>query len=219
MSESPITWLPEDFSGPFPSTKMAFKEPNGLLAVGGNLEPGTLIEAYKHGIFPWYSDQQPILWWAPDPRCVLFPEKIHISRSLQRVLNKNIFDISINTSFREVMLACAEPRKDSSGTWINSNMINAYCKLHEIGRAHSIECWYENKLVGGIYGVLSGQVFSGESMFSLMDNASKVALVHLFEILHPALLDAQVYSEHLGSLGAERLPRDHFESLLRQYSE
>jgi leucyl/phenylalanyl-tRNA--protein transferase len=210
-------WLPDNFSGPFPTTKLALVEPDGLLAAGGNLEPDTILQAYRQGIFPWYNYDQPILWWSPNPRCVLFPEKLHISRSLKRTLNNNPFEIKIDSAFRETMHACAKPRKDERGTWINDDIIDAYFTLHELGHAHSIECWHKNKLVGGMYGVQLGQVFYGESMFSHMKDASKVAMVYLCNTIKPALLDVQVYSKHLESMGAENIDRYDFEQLLKQY--
>jgi leucyl/phenylalanyl-tRNA--protein transferase len=217
MSDTPIIWLADGFTGPFPPTKLALSEPDGLLAAGGNLEPETLLQAYKQGIFPWYNDDQPILWWSPALRCVLYPEKMHISRSLKRTLNKNLFEIKMNTAFKKTMLACAKPRKNERGTWINQDMIEAYCTLHELGHAHSIECWFENRLVGGVYGVQIGQIFFGESMFSRMKDASKVAMVYICNTIKPALIDAQVYSKHLESMGAENIDRDDFEQLLKQY--
>ena len=221
LKEPPIIWLPEDFQGPFPSPNLALLEPDGLLAAGGNLKPDTLLQAYKQGIFPWYSGNQPILWWSPNPRCVLYPEKLHISRSLQRTLNKAPYAIKENTAFKQVVLECAAPREDNDnehpGTWITDAMVDAYCDLHKMGHAHSIECWQDNKLVGGIYGVKLGQVFFGESMFSRMKDASKVAMVHLCENHKYRLIDAQVYSEHLESLGAECIDRYDFIQELNTY--
>lgn len=221
LKEPPIIWLPEDFQGPFPSPNLALLEPDGLLAAGGNLKPDTLLQAYKQGIFPWYSGNQPILWWSPNPRCVLYPEKLHISRSLKRTLNKAPYVIKENTAFKQVVLECAAPREsndnETPGTWITEAMVDAYCELHEMGHAHSIECWQGNKLVGGIYGVELGQVFFGESMFSHMKDASKVAMVHLCENHKYRLIDAQVHSEHLESLGAECIDRYDFIQELNTY--
>lgn len=225
MKKPPIIWLPENFQGPFPSPDLALLEPDGLLAAGGNLKPDTLLQAYKQGIFPWYSQNQPVLWWSPDPRCVLYPEKLHISRSLKRTLNQAPYTIRENTAFEQVMIECAAPRetdnKETTGTWITEAMIEAYCELHELGHAHSIECWQENKLVGGIYGLQIGQVFFGESMFSHTKDASKVAMVYLCETQKPRpklkLIDAQVYSEHLESLGAECIDRYDFIQQLTRY--
>lgn len=221
MKEPPIIWLPEDFQGEFPSPDLALLEPDGLLAAGGNLKPDTLLQAYKRGIFPWYSQSQPILWWSPNPRCVIYPEKLHISHSLRRTLNKAPYTIRENTAFKQVMLECALPRKITNselpGTWITVEMTDAYCKLHEMGHAHSIECWHDNNLVGGIYGLQIGQVFFGESMFSRMKDASKVAMVHLCRNRKIKLIDAQVHSEHLESLGAECIDRDDYIQQLNTY--
>ncbi len=235
MHQPPIIWLPDNFRGPFPSPELATIDPDGLLAAGGNLRINTLLQAYRQGIFPWYSYDQPILWWSPNPRCVVFPDKLHISRSLQRTINKQTFEIRLDTAFREVMLACAAPRDqpasdifnsaqprmpdeiDTSSTWITPAMLEAYCELHHLGHARSVECWQNNQLVGGIYGVHLGKVFFGESMFSHVRDASKVALRAVFDQLRPALLDAQVHSSHLESLGAEMIQRDRFLQLLDQY--
>ena len=154
-------------------------DPDGLLAAGGNLNPDTLLQAYRQGIFPWYSGDQPILWWSPNPRCVLFPDKFHVSRSFRRSLNQHRFEIRRNTAFHEVMQACAEPRADQDGTWITDEMLDAYCTLHDMGYGHSVECWQDNELVGGIYGLQIGGVFFGESMFSRKKNASKIAIHHI----------------------------------------
>jgi len=216
MNDTPI-YLAENFSGSFPSTQFALTEPDGLLAVGANLKPETLLQAYSQGIFPWYSDDQPILWWSPNPRCVLYPQKLKISRSLRKTLNKNIYEVRTDTAFREVMQACAEPRKDDKGTWIDKDMLQAYCQLHELGYAHSIECWYKNKLVGGLYGIKIGAMFFGESMFSKKTDASKVALEYLCNTVKPELIDVQVYSEHMASLGAELIDREKFIEQVNSY--
>ncbi|MCW8851191.1 MAG: leucyl/phenylalanyl-tRNA--protein transferase [Gammaproteobacteria bacterium] len=215
---SQIPWL-EDNNFIFPDVSSALTEPDGLLAASALLTPELVIHAYQQGIFPWYSDGQPVLWWSPDPRCVLFPESFHISRSLKRTLNSNQFEIKTDTSFRQVMLACAQPRIDKdgiseSGTWITDAMLQVYCELHEKGIAHSIECWHEGELVGGIYGLVIGDIFFGESMFSKMKDASKVAMHYLCTIIKPYLVDAQVYSEHLQSLGAEEIDRRDFVALI-----
>ena len=215
---SQIPWL-EDNNFIFPDVSSALTEPDGLLAASALLTPELVIHAYQQGIFPWYSDGQPVLWWSPDPRCVLFPESFHISRSLKRTLNSNQFEIKTDTSFRQVMLACAQPRIDKdgiseSGTWITDAMLQVYCELHEKGIAHSIECWHEGELVGGIYGLIIGDIFFGESMFSKMKDASKVAMHYLCTIIKPYLVDAQVYSEHLQSLGAEEIDRRDFVALI-----
>ena len=215
---SQITWL-EDNNFTFPDVSDALMEPDGLLAASKCLTPELVIDAYQQGIFPWYSDGQPVLWWSPDPRCVLFPEKLHISRSFRRTLNSGHFEIKTDTSFRQVMLACAAPRiaKDGiseSGTWITDSMLQVYCELHDRGIAHSVECWHEGELVGGIYGLVLGDIFFGESMFSRMKDASKVAMHHLCTIIKPYMVDAQVYSEHLESLGAEEIERRDFVDLV-----
>ncbi len=211
---SKITWL-EDNNFQFPGVDAALTEPDGLLAASERLTADLVIQAYRQGIFPWYSDGQPVLWWSPNPRCVLYPEKFHISRSFKRTLNNNPFEIKTDTAFREVMLACAKPRtrdeaSDEAGTWITQKMLDVYCQLHESGIAHSIECWHQNQLVGGMYGLVIGDVFFGESMFSKKRDASKVAMFHLCTQIKPSLVDAQVYSEHLATLGAEEINREDF---------
>ena len=216
--EPPIFWLAEDFSGPFPSPSKALKDPDGLLAAGANLEPATLVQAYHQGIFPWYSENQPILWWSPDPRCVLYPKNFHISRSFKRTLNKGHFVIKTNTAFRDVMLACAESRPDQNGTWIMPEIIDAYCLLNTMGKATSVECWYEDKLVGGVYGLNLGNVFFGESMFSRMKDASKTAMHYICHTMKPAMVDAQVHSDHLVSLGAEMINRKHFLNEINEHT-
>jgi len=195
----------------FPPVEAA--TPEGLLAVGGDLSSDRLLEAYRHGIFPWYNPGQPILWWSPDPRAVLDPEKIRISRSLRKTFRRGHFTIRFDTAFHEVMLACAAPRANSSGTWITDEMVRAYGRLHELGFAHSIETWSDERLVGGLYGVALGGVFFGESMFARTTDASKVALVALTRQLRSwgyVLIDCQVPSDHLVSLGAENIPRALF---------
>ena len=202
---------PGDLS--FPPVDSA--SPEGLLAVGGDLRPERLLEAYRHGIFPWYSDDQPILWWSPDPRTVLFPEKLHISRSLKRSLRPGIFTVTFDTCFRDVMQHCAKPRPQypDSGTWITAEMLEAYSKLHELGYAHSVETWQEGQLVGGLYGVELGGAFFAESMFMKVDDASKVALVSLVRQLQTwgfRLMDCQQSSRHVLAFGAEEIPRRDF---------
>ena len=206
---SSIVWL-EDNNYEFPPVEQALTEPDGLLAAGGSLTPELLLQAYHHGIFPWYSEGQPVLWWSPDPRCVLFPEKLKISRSLKKTLRKNLFTVKQDTAFREVMLNCAKPRKDDAGTWITHNMLEAYCRMHELGYAHSIECWQQDDLAGGLYGIAIGGMFFGESMFSKQADASKVALEYLCNTVKPKLIDVQVYSRHMERLGAEMIPRAKF---------
>ena len=197
----------------FPPLESALAEPNGLLAVGGDLTPERLQLAYRSGIFPWYEDDQPILWWSPDPRSVLFPHKLKISRSLRKTLRRNQFSITFDAAFSEVLHLCAQKRPYSKGTWITQEMEDAYNTLHGRGIAHSVESWFEGQLVGGLYGLAMGSLFFGESMFSLKTDASKVALVYLVGQLQNwgfQLIDCQIQSEHLDSLGAEELPRTEF---------
>lgn len=197
----------------FPPTATALHEPNGLLAVGGDLSPGRLIHAYQQGIFPWFSEEDPILWWSPNPRAVFFPDKLHISRSLAKTNKKPNWQVTINNHFAEVVHACANQRVDNEGTWITEEMIEAYCKLHKLGHAHSVEVWFDNKLVGGLYGVSVGRAFCGESMFHQKTDASKVALLRFakhFELNGGQLIDCQVGNPHLFSLGAINLQRERF---------
>ncbi|HEY9149013.1 MAG TPA: leucyl/phenylalanyl-tRNA--protein transferase [Gammaproteobacteria bacterium] len=211
--EGPFWLEPDSDPAHFPDPQYALVEPDGLLAVGGDLSPARLLNAYRQGIFPWYSDGQPILWWSPNPRCVLYPEQLKVSRSLRKTLRKQPFQVTLDRAFAEVIAACSEPRPDQDGTWITEEMQQAYIQLHRIGLAHSVECWEGERLVGGLYGVSLGKVFFGESMFSRRSDASKVALVHLAEQLKMwgfGLIDCQVYSEHLASLGAQEVPRETF---------
>jgi len=210
LADPPIIWLPDNFEGKFPSPSLALLDPDGLLAAGGNLKTETLLQAYSQGIFPWYSEGQPILWWSPNSRCVLYPENFHVSRSFRRTINNNPFTVKTNTAFRQVMQECTKPRPEQDGTWILDEMIEAYCNLHALGKAISIECWFKNNLVGGIYGLWINDIFYGESMFSRMKDASKVAMFHICTELKPQLIDAQVESKHLISLGAEMIDRDIF---------
>ena len=215
---SSIVWL-EDNDYEFPPAEQALTEPNGLLAAGGSLSPEILLKAYRHGIFPWYSQEQPVLWWSPDPRCVLFPENLKISRSLRKTLNKDLFVIKQDMAFRDVMLNCAKPRKDEAGTWITREILDAYTRMYELGYAHSIECWQDNVLVGGLYGISLGEMFFGESMFSKVPDASKVALEYLCNSVKPKLIDVQVHSKHMERLGAEMIPRTEFIKYLAQYCD
>jgi leucyl/phenylalanyl-tRNA--protein transferase len=197
----------------FPPVELA--SPEGLLAVGGDLRAERLLEAYRHGIFPWYNPGQPILWWSPDPRAVLFPSKLKVARSLRKTLRRKKFDVTLDTAFRDVMRQCALPRpgNPAGGTWIMPEMIEAYGVLHDRGLAHSVESWREGKLVGGLYGVAMGKAFFGESMFSNETDASKVAFVHLVRQLERwgyAFIDCQISSAHLFSLGAEEIRRQDF---------
>jgi len=223
VASPPLRWLdPNDVEAPFPDVEHALKEPDGLLAIGGDLSPARLLRAYRHGIFPWYSDDQPILWWSPDPRSVLYPERLQVSRSLRRTLKKKIFTVTADSVFRRVIQCCAEPRAAGGGTWLTDDMIEAYCRLHTMGYAHSIETWHQDELVGGLYGLSLGRVFFGESMFSRRSDASKVAFVHLVEHLQIwgyVLIDCQVASAHLSSLGAETIPRRDFIGILNRYCD
>jgi leucyl/phenylalanyl-tRNA--protein transferase len=192
-------------------------EPNGLLAIGGDLSVQRLLAAYRRGIFPWFSEGQPILWWSPDPRMVLFPAEFVVSRSLRRRIAEARFDIRIDTAFADVIRACAGPRDGASGTWITSAMIAAYEELHRAGHAHSVEAWRDGRLVGGLYGVALDRVFFGESMFAQETDASKVALAHLVAQCRRqdvGLIDCQQDTRHLASLGARTVPRSLFAGLL-----
>ena len=205
---------------PFPPTTAALAEPNGLLAVGGILDADTLLRAYRRGIFPWYEAPQPVLWWTPDPRSVLFPDELHVSRSLGRTLRRARFRLSVDRDFSAVMEACAAPRPGQSGTWIGAEMLHAYGELHALGYAHSIEVrGVDDALLGGLYGVALGGAFFGESMFSRETDASKVALVALVHCLRRGggqIVDCQVQNPHLDSLGARDIPRLDFEERLAQ---
>jgi leucyl/phenylalanyl-tRNA---protein transferase len=213
-----IRWLaPGDSPSVFPDVSEALDDPAGLLAGGGDLSPERLMEAYRRGIFPWYSAGQPVLWWSPDPREVLFPAQFHVSRSLRRHLRRASYRITENQAFRQVVSACAAPRPGQpdamTGTWITAEMQSAYCELRDLGLAHSIEVWSGERLVGGLYGVRSGGVFSGESMFSRESNASKAALAWLAGVAPERgirLIDCQMPTAHLRSLGSRPLPRTEF---------
>lgn len=192
---------------------------DGILAIGGDLSPERLQLAYASGIFPWFEEDQPIIWWSPNPRMVLFLEDLVVSKSMRNILNRNIFKVTFNQNFREVILHCQQVKRDGqNGTWITNDMIEAYCKLHDLGKAKSIEVWQDNQLVGGLYGVDLGPVFCGESMFSLVSNASKVAfiaLVNHLKINNYRLLDCQVYNDHLASLGCVEIDREDFMRILK----
>jgi leucyl/phenylalanyl-tRNA--protein transferase len=212
-----IPWLgPES---PFPPLEAALLRPNGLLAVGGDLSPSRLIEAYRHGIFPWFNEGEPILWWSPDPRMVLFPQELKISRSLRKTLKRGNYEIRADSAFKQVMEACAAPRGEHTGTWIHAEMMAAYGRLHEMGMAHSMETWIEGELVGGLYGVGQGKMFFGESMFSRVSDASKIAFVHLVAQLQRCgfeMIDCQMKTEHLASLGAREISRNEFRQKLKE---
>jgi leucyl/phenylalanyl-tRNA--protein transferase len=202
----------------FPPVSEALTEPNGLLAAGGDLTPERLLAAYRQGIFPWYQEGQPILWWSPDPRAVLMPDALKVSRSLRRSLKKRRFEFRVDTAFERVVAACAEPRGYGGGTWITAEMAAAYERLHRLGWAHSFETWADGLLVGGLYGVGIGRVFFAESMFTRVTDASKVALVHGVDLLRSRnieLVDCQVASAHTRSLGVVDIPRSEFLSLIR----
>lgn len=218
-----LQWLSPDPYADFPPVESALTDPDGLLAAGGDLSTQRLIKAYQQGIFPWYSEGEPILWWSPDPRFVLYPEQLKISKSLAKNVRNSALRISMDSAFAEVISNCAQqPRKDQPGTWITQGMQRAYINMHRLGHAHSVECWQGDELVGGLYGFSSGQVFCGESMFSQQSNASKIALVYLCRFIHHhgfKLIDSQVYTEHLERLGARMIPRSEYIKTLQQVTE
>ena len=209
-------YLDEKTSFQFPSVESATEE--GIVAVGGNLSPGMLLSAYRQGIFPWYSPGEPILWWSPDPRFILFPEELHISKSMTRLLKRGVFEIRFDTAFDRVIEACRTvPRPGQDGTWITDEVVEGYTRLHTLGYAHSVEAWQGEALVGGLYGIHLGRVFFGESMFSNEPNASKTALVALVDLARNqglSFIDCQYYTPHLERLGARNLPRREFLRLL-----
>lgn len=201
----------------FPPVHMARED--GILAVGGDLQPERLLLAYSNGIFPWYSEGEPIIWWSPDPRFVIFPHEIVINKSLRKVIKKEQFSITYDTAFRQVMEGCGGPRKHEDGTWITPEMLEAYCRLHELGFAHSVEAWFEGELAGGLYGISLGKAFFGESMFTRVSNASKVAFVTLAKKLMDldfAFIDSQVHTDHLQRFGAVHIPREDYIDLLSE---
>ena len=204
---------------PFPPISRALRSPNGLLCAGAELSPERLVDAYSHGIFPWFSEGDPILWWSPDPRMVLFPGELKVSRSLRKSVARGVYETRVDTAFAEVMRECARPRDAHGGTWIVPEMVEAYTRLHELGHAHSVESWLDGELAGGLYGVALGKVFFGESMFARAPDASKVALVKLVERLLAhgyRLIDCQQATAHLASLGAREIPRAQFATLVRE---
>ncbi len=214
-----LPWLDEEHVI-FPPPAQALAKPSGLLAAGGNLNPETLLNAYQQGIFPWYSEGEPILWWSPEPRLILEPEHIKISKSLRKSLKKNPFLVTMDRAFSAVMQHCAAPRSYTDETWITHQMFDAYCQLNRLGYAHSVECWQDGELAGGLYGVSCGRAFFGESMFSLKSNASKIALVHLCGQLQKwgyRLIDCQTESDHLFSMGAHSVSRETFTQLLKKH--
>lgn len=212
---------PSDDTQLFPPVENALTDPNGLLAVGGSLSVERLKNAYHAGIFPWYGEGDPVLWWSPDPRLVLWPERLHVSKSLRKVLRKNIFSFSFDKAFEAVIAGCAEPRRNARGTWLTREMRMAYIELHRGGYAHSFEAWCHGVLVGGLYGVALGRMFYGESMFHRSTDASKAAFVYAVKCLSfwgYRLIDCQVYTDHLVSLGAESIPRAEFVRMVSLYS-
>ncbi|BCB27127.1 leucyl/phenylalanyl-tRNA--protein transferase [Sulfurimicrobium lacus] len=215
-----IAWLhPGDA---FPHVTQALHDPNGLLAAGGDLSVPRLLEAYRHGIFPWFNPGDPILWWSPDPRMVLFPAELKVSRSLRKTLKKRDYEIRVDSAFRAVMQACGAPRAGAGGTWISDEMVAAYSALHGKGLAHSVEIWRNGELVGGLYGVALGRMFYGESMFSRATDASKIAFVHLVKQLERwgfGMIDCQMKTAHLATLGAREIPRAAFVLGLAQLIE
>jgi leucyl/phenylalanyl-tRNA---protein transferase len=216
-------WIPAHASPyDFPPLEQALEHPDGLLAIGGDLTPSRIMVAYRQGIFPWYSEDQPILWWSPSQRLVLFPECLKISRSLAKTLRQNKFTVTMDQNFAQVIQECAGPRHHQPGTWITEDIKIAYGQLHHYYFAHSVETWYQGQLVGGLYGVSLGKVFFGESMFSKMSDASKVALVYLVQQLQRwgyELIDCQVHTQHLQKLGAVEIPRQHYRTLLDRLSD
>ena len=210
----PIPWLaPDDETTPLPDPETALSEPNGLLAIGASLSPRRLEAAYRAGVFPWFSPGEPILWWSPDPRAIITPAGLHISRSLRRALRRADYTVSLDRAFDAVVAGCAEPRPDQAGTWITRDMRAAYSRLHVHGLAHSIEVWRDAALIGGLYGVSLGGAFFGESMFSRASNASKIAMVWLIRQLQAwgfDFLDCQMPTGHLRRMGAETIPRKRF---------
>jgi leucyl/phenylalanyl-tRNA--protein transferase len=210
-----IPWLrPGD---EFPPLTRALREPNGLLAAGGDLATETLLRAYRRGIFPWFDDDDPILWWSPDPRMVLFPKELHVSRSMRKTLRSRQFEVTADREFLQVIMGCRKPRDGIDGTWITDLMVDAYLELHRAGYAHSIETWIDGELAGGLYGVAIGRAFFGESMFTRVTDASKIALIALARQLHAwrfGVIDCQMRTQHLASFGAREIPRAEFAQLL-----
>ena len=212
-----IMLLQEDT--PFPPVTQALQHPNGLLAAGGDLSPARLLAAYRLGIFPWFGEGDPILWWSPDPRMVLIPAEFKLSKSLRKTLRRGAYQLRTDTAFEQVMRACAAPRDGQDGTWIQEEMVRAYCELHHLGYAHSVETWMDDELVGGLYGVSIGKMFYGESMFSRRSDTSKIALAHLCAQLQRwefGMIDCQMNTAHLATLGAHEIPRKEFLSQLQE---
>lgn len=221
MPMKPITWLHPD-NLEFPPVSEAFADPPGLLAAGGDLQPERLLAAYARGIFPWYDDTSPILWWSPDPRMVLEPAQVHVSRSLAKVIRQARFRITMDVAFTEVVRQCATLRAEREGTWITDEMQLAYTDLHHLGHAHSVEVWQDDRLVGGLYGIAMGKLFFGESMFSLLPDTSKLAFVALarqLESWHFAMIDCQMPTDHLQSLGGRVMSRAEFQQVLTRWRD
>ena len=223
MSSKRVVWLSaNDPPEAFPPVDTALSEPDGLLAAGGDLSPERLLAAYRRGIFPWYDEGQPLLWWCPDPRCVFKKGDLHVSRRLRRDLRRSTATVRINTAFTRVMRACAGPRRYEQGTWITRDMMAAYERLHRQGWAHSVEVWQDDTLIGGLYGLVIGRALFGESMFSKRSNASKIALLTLDRMLEDGslgVIDCQVQSSHLLSMGASVMPRADFNRMLDELCE
>ncbi|HSP58239.1 MAG TPA: leucyl/phenylalanyl-tRNA--protein transferase [Halomonas sp.] len=214
-----LPWLAEH-PVHFPPVELALRDPDGLLAAGGDLSPNWLLAAYRRGIFPWYGDDQPILWWSPDPRMVLFPNELRVRRSLAKRARNGGFRITADRAFSQVVSACAAPRQGQPGTWITTEMSDAYEQLHALGAAHSVEVWQGERLIGGLYGIAMGPVFFGESMFSRRPDASKVALMHLVDAMQHGggkLIDCQMHTSHLASLGARDIARGEFIGYLEKW--
>lgn len=209
-----LPFLPPRAPLTFPDPARALRDPDGLLCAGGDLGHARLLLAYRMGIFPWYNQGDPILWWSPSTRCVLHPERMRINRSLRKAMRRDGVEVRVDSSFEAVIEACAGPRQGVDGTWINAEMLEAYTLLHRLGHAHSVECWMDGELAGGLYGVAIGPCFFGESMFSRRANASKIALAWLCQSGRYRLIDCQMPTEHLLGLGAETLPREQFLPLL-----
>ncbi|MEQ1589581.1 MAG: leucyl/phenylalanyl-tRNA--protein transferase [Gallionella sp.] len=210
-----IPWLQDHF----PPVSQALSSPNGLLAAGGDLSAAWLLDAYRQGIFPWYNEGDPILWWSPDPRTVFIPDQFNVSTSLNKVLRKHQFEVTFDQGFEQVMRCCAAPRKGAKGTWISEDIIAAYCELQRLGHAHSVEVWVDKKLTGGLYGIAIGKMFYGESMFSNASNGSKIALAHLAKQLARwqfGMIDCQMSTTHLTSLGAQEISRGKFIAYLQE---
>ena len=218
MIEIPSNFWLNKADSPFPNVNLALNEPNGLIAIGGDLSIDRMLLAYENGIFPWYGEGEPILWYSPNPRMVITPDKLHVSKSLKKILHSSQFRVCIDMAFKEVILQCRTvQRPGQSGTWIDDEMVKSYCQLHKLGYAHSYEVYKNDELVGGLYGVALGRVFFGESMFSLVSNASKVAFAHLLQKSKYCLIDCQIENQHLESLGAFKMPRDLFIQQLKAF--